>query len=187
MTTINEYYLKFTEDEYWLIYENSYPKDANMLNHRSTSPYSILLLLIAVPLIFMYFADPAQYARPIAMLLLAGAAVAGILFYKAYILLKEIRKISIYYEFIKNGVKITLNEGSMIFFINNRTTIYPISECIQVIIEDLYMEFRFVSATSVLIPKGAFSRSDWERIEHDLVTLSDRVWDREKAAAASEA
>lgn len=166
------YHFHFTEDEYWSIYEHSYPRNQHVLGHSSVMPYAIITLILAIPLIIMNAADQRQFAMVIALLLICTITALTVVAYKIYLLLKAIRKIEIYYQHIKNGVSITLTEKNLVFVINGRTTFFPMHECNRVVVEEKMVEFHF-NSTLIMVPKSVELYREWTNLEADLMKLSE--------------
>lgn len=164
--------LKYTEDEYWSVYEIKYKKNSNIFTHFSTIPWIIvtsLFLLVSLMFGFVYnqnsnFTDLITCVITFLISLLFLAHTLK----KCQELMITLKQIKTYYEYICNGIEITISKANIIFSYGNKKEIVQWVECKNIVIDEKYIQFYFYSRTPILIPKGLQTQQVMNQLENEL-------------------
>lgn len=87
---------------------------------------------------------------------------------KSQELMFTMNQLRTYYDYIKNGVEITINKTNLIFNYETKKEIIQWVECKNIIIEEKYIQFYFYARTSILIPKGLESADTLMQFEKEI-------------------
>ncbi len=172
----NTFKLKYTEEEYWSIYESKFTRKSNIFIHLSTFPWMIitfLFLLISSLFAFVYSQNNNFYDLMIGVVLfLISLIFLAHTLKKSQELMFTMNQLRTYYDYIKNGVEITINKTNLIFNYETKKEIIQWVECKNIIVEEKYIQFYFYARTAILIPKGLESADTLKQFEKEIEMYS---------------
>ncbi len=164
--------LKYTEEEYWDIYESKFTRKSNIFIHFSTFPWMIITFLFL--LVSSLFGFVYSQNNNFNDLVVCGVTFLVSLIFLAHTLKKcqdlilTLKQIKVYYEYIKDGVEITINKTNLIFTYQSKKEIIQWVECKNIIIEEKYIQFYFYARTPILLPKGLQTQHILKQFENEI-------------------
>jgi hypothetical protein len=81
------------------------------------------------------------------------------------------KKLKEYYDYIKDGVEISINKANLIFAYKSQKEIIKWIECKNIIIEEKYIQFYFYARTPILIPRGLQTIDEMKQFEKEIETF----------------
>ncbi len=167
--------LRYTEDEYWSLYESKFTKKSNIFTHISTFPWMIItFLFLVISSLFAFVYGKGNNFNHLVIcvvtFLVALIFLANTL-KKCQELMITLKQIRTYYDYIKNGVEITVSRTNLIFAYDTKKEIIQWVECKNVIIEENYIQFYFYSKTPILIPKGMQTQHIVKQFEQEIASF----------------
>jgi hypothetical protein len=164
--------LKYTEEEYWAIYESKFTSKSNIFIHFSTFPWIIItfLFLLVTALFGFVFSQNNNFNDLVVCVitLLVSLIFLAHTLKKCQELILTLRQIRVYYDYIKNGVEITINKANLIFAYQSKLEIIKWVECKNIIIEEKYIQFYFYARTPILLPKGLETQHILKQFENEI-------------------
>jgi hypothetical protein len=167
--------LRYTEDEYWSLYEPKFAKKSNIFTHVSTFPWMIITIsFLVISLMFAFVYSKGNNFNHlvicVATFLIALIFLANTL-KKSQELMITLKQIRTNYAEIKNGVEITVNRTNIIFSYESKTELIQWVQVKDVIIEENYIQFYFYSKTPILIPKGIQTQQVMNQFEQEIASF----------------
>jgi hypothetical protein len=170
-----KYVLKFTEDEYWAIYEPSFQRKSTLFNHKSTQIWFVLTLIAllgTISCLSMYVKSKSEIVGLSCIVCLSFLCTFGIrLLLQGRKLAASLKRIRAYYETIQHGIELSYHQQNMQFTIHGKKELIHWNECKKVTLEKNFIQFDFFTNIPILIPKGRQSQSSWKQLEADLSTF----------------
>ncbi len=167
--------LKYTEEEYWSIYVSKFTRKSNVLNHYSTLPWIIitfLFLVVCSLFAFVYMQNNKFFDLAICVVtFLISLIFLAHTLKKSQKLILTMKNLKEYYDYIKDGVEISINKANLIFAYKSQKEIIKWIECKNIIIEEKYIQFYFYARTPILIPKGSQTMDEIKQFEQEIETF----------------
>lgn len=173
------YDFRFSENEYWAIYEPHHQQYGGVWFHSSTRLIFISFALSLAGFIVSMFL-PKSFGTPLVFVFMIALIVLSKIYgSKSLNRVDAKQKIKAYYESCRNGISVTISKSSLNVKIGTSSTVYPWSACIQARIEDKFIQIDLADGTFVLIPIGKEDKPKAKDLKAHISEISNELWGKQ--------
>ncbi len=170
------YDFRFSEADYWSIYEPIHQQHGAVWMHPSTRLIALLFIISSLAFLIFSFSIERVGLELYAALGVAVVILGTAYIYQTFQLQKAKTRIKDYFESIRGGISLTVDPSTLQVKMGSGTTIFPWTECKQARIDEKYIQIDLHNAPPVLIPVGKESKSLAKEFETHISEISAEIW-----------